>query len=322
VAPQGTKPRERALDFIVIGVQKGGTTSLWQYLRCHPQIAMPKHKEAPAFCAPSEQVPVRLAWVMEACFGDAPPEAVLGKAATCYMMGDGANDVDVEQVAERIARALPDVRLIALLRDPIERAMSHYRMSVRRGLESRSFDTAIEELLEPERLELGRAGASETNSYLVQGEYGRILRIYRARFPSERIHVESTADLGRDPGPVIDRILAFLGLPAGFRPPGLGVRHHRGGGRARLDRDGEARLRAYLEENVWPRVVGGKPERVKAMFEFNSFMGMWNVIPDDRQPPISAANRERLEEHYRADGRLLEEYGVNAPWLDSWAVRA
>ena len=312
----------RALDFIVIGVQKGGTTSLWQYLRSHPEIAMPEHKEAPVFCAEEEQVQARLDWLMRSCFADAPAGAQLGKAATCYMMGKGATGASVELVVERMAAALPEVKLIALLRDPIARAMSQYRMAVRRGHERRDFDAAVAELLEPRRLAASRARPDETNSYLVQGEYGRLLGVYRARFPAERLHLEYTSDLGRDPGASLDRVLAFLGLPGGHRPADLGVRHHPGGDRPRLDPEATAELRAHMEENVWPKVRGGRDEAVKTAFAFNSFVGMWNVVPDDARPALSETNRERLEAHYRADGHLLDDYGVDTPWLRAWTAES
>jgi hypothetical protein len=307
---------ERDLDFIVIGVQKGGTTSLWQYLRRHPQIAMPDFKEAAVFCMASERIPTMLARLMSSAFGDAGPEVKLGKVAPHYMMGK--KQVGVDLIAERIAAALPDVRLIALLRDPIERAISQYRMAVRRGQESRSFDAAVEELLQPDRLELGRTRPSETNSYLAQGEYGRILQSYRTRFPAERIHIEMTEELDRAPGPAIDRVLSYLGLPAGYRPEGLDVRHYPGGASKRLDAEGEAQLRAFMAEQVWPELGDGQQ---KAKLAFDFFIETWNVIPDDRPPAFSQTHRARVEAHYAADAELLAELGVEAPWLAAWAGR-
>lgn len=311
------------LDFILIGVQKGGTTSLWQYLRDHPSIAMPAFKEAGALALNAGKVQEALTTVMSSAFGETSTSTMsstsamkLGKGATHYMMGTAAADVDL--IAERIAETFPDVRLIALLRDPIERCVSHYRMSVRRGYEARSLDEAVEELLEPEGLEAGRRRASETNSYLVQGEYGRILGSYRARFPAERIHIEMTADLARAPGAVIDRVLAFLGLPPGYRPESLG-RHHVGGIRPRLDSDAEAELRTFMEREVWPALDERVATRTK--LAFSSFLDVWNVEPDDRRPSLSPANRKRLEEHYRADSARLAKLGIDAPWLGSWTQR-
>lgn len=302
---------DRHLDFIVIGAQKGGTTSLWQYLRHHPAIALPDYKETPIFCRAEEMVAPKLAWFMETNFDGLPSHVLLGNISTHYMMG--MDSVDVGEIAERIARMVPSVRLIALLRDPIDRAISHHRMSVRRGFEQRSFDAVVTELLEPGLLAIGRTQPSETNSYLVQGEYGRILQTYRESFPAERMHVECSADLDRDPGFVIDRVLTFLGLGPGYRPEGLDIRHHRGGTRLRIDAEGEAQLRAFMETNVWPR-LGNDAKNVGYAFDF--FLQTWNVIPDDRRPPLSEPNRRRLQEHYRADGELLRTLGYDAPWLD------
>ena len=303
----------RSLDFIVIGVQKGGTTSLWEYLRRHPRLALPDDKEWPVFCSAEPRLPGRLEWLMRTGFADAPAGALLGHVSTHYMMG--LADADVETVAGRIARFLPRVRLLALLRDPVERAMSHYRMSVRRGLERRAFETVVDKLLEPRRLDEARLRPTETNSYLVQGEYGRILGVYRARFGAEQLHVEHTADLGRDPGAVLDRVLAFLGLPPGYRPEGLGERHHRGGFQPRIDAEGERRLRDFLECRVWPRLGEDAPA---ARRRFDFFLRTWNVVPDDRRPDLSAAARERLRDHYRADGEALAALGLAAPWVESW----
>jgi hypothetical protein len=304
------------LGFIIIGAQKGGTTSLWRFLKSHPRIGMPNLKETPLFLLEPERIPKRLETVIDLAVGDCPEAAVVGKAAAQYMMG--LNETPVEVGIEHMAMFVPEVKLVALLRDPIDRAMSHYRMLVRRGLESRSFDQAVEDLLQPENLHIGRARPTEINSYLAQGEYARVLQLYLDRFPAEQIHIETTADLGREPAALLDRVLSFLGLPGGYRPEGLGEKHHVGGMRQRLDREGVAQLHGYLDEHVWPMLREG--ERFFAKAEFSSFMHVWNVIPDDQLPPLAEANRGRLEAHYRPDSELLvERFGVAAPWLDSWS---
>ena len=318
-----SSPDERPLDFILIGAQKAGTTSLWHYLRGHPRIEMPDRKESPVFCLDEEQMRGALPRLMASLAGDAAPDSRLGIAATYYMMGRGAANpyargqttVDVARVAERIASAYPEVRLIALLRDPIERAFSHYRMSVRRGWESRGFATAVEELLEPAGLAAGRQEPTETNSYLAQGEYGRILDCYRAWFPAERMHVETTEALGEQPAEVLDRVLRFLSLPAGYRPPRIGARHHRGGTRKLLDSESEDSLLEFMGEHVWPN-LGEDAERVRHLFQ--AFFGQWNVAPEEERPQLSPAVRQRLEAHYEADAELLARLGIRTPWVAAW----
>jgi Sulfotransferase domain len=304
----------RPLDFLVIGTQKGGTTTLWRHLLRHPRIWMPETKEEPFFCKAEGADPGAFDAFMKRCFADAPEDMLLGKATPHYMMG--SEDADVTEIARRIAEALPDVRLLALLRDPIERAASQHRMSVRRGWEQRTFEEAVRELLEDRLLEEARTQPSETNSYLVQGEYGRVLSIYRDRFPAEQIHVEPSEALDRDPGGVLDRVLEFLSLPAGFRPPRLDARLHRGGSRRLLDAESRASLLEFLEENVWPKL---KDEAEDVKRRFNAFLAIWDVAPEEHPAMLEAATRKRLEAHYEADGEILGRLGFAAPWPDSWS---
>jgi hypothetical protein len=300
----------RQLDFIVIGTQKGGTTALWQYLRGHPAIYLPEDKEAPFFCTPAASEPRGLARFMDLHFGEAPPGMLLGKVTPHYMMGH--RGVQADLIAQRIASALPEVRIIALLRNPIERAISHYRMSRRRGLETRSFDHMAHDLLTPRQLSGAREAPTETNSYLTQGEYGRILAGYRRHFPPSRLHVELTEELASDPVGVIDRVLGFLCLEPGYRPTDLGVRHHRGGLRRRVDGEAEQQLRAFLGKQVWGS-LGKRSERVQHAFNF--FFETWNVVPDDQLPPVSPQTRAALEAHYARDAHELAALGVVAPWI-------
>lgn len=313
-----SEPRS-SLDFLVIGAQKSGTTSLWRYLREHPRLRIPETKEVPVFAVvrPSR---ADLAAGIARSFSDARPDSLLGTVTSTYMVGDvsGKTSSDVRAIAERIAAALPDVKLIALLRDPIERAISGYAMSFRRGREKRSIDEALSELLLPEQLERARLRPADPDSAVVAGEYGRALGVYRNLFPAEQLHVAFTEDLERDPGAVIDGVLGHLGLPAGFRPEGLGVRHFRGGRRKLMDPHAEQLLRRYFEEDILPH-MSGDPAGHRAAFSF--FLETWDVAPDPEPLRISAEVRSSLEAHYREDARKLEALGVAAPWIERWDAR-
>lgn len=306
----------RTLDFLVIGVQKGGTTSLWRYLRSHPRIGVPLDKEAPFFASADAEDPTAIARFVASDFADAPEDALLGTVTPHYMMGNSR--VPTERIAQRVATALPQVRIVALLRDPIERAISQHRMSVRRGWEARSFDEAASDLLDPTRAQEARDRPTETNAYLAQGEYGRILRAWRAHVPAERTLIALTERLEAAPDEVVDAVLAFLGLPPGHRPDDLGERYHRSGARPRVDREAERELTAFLAETIWPALPRGHA----GPRAFGFFFETWNVLPDDERTVVSPAIRARLEEHYRADAELLAELGVAAPWLERWRTRA
>jgi hypothetical protein len=294
------------MDFIVIGGQKAGTTTFWHHLASHPQVFVPESKEAPFFSHDAQYLR-GLEWHRARHFAAAPPGALLGTVTPHYMMG--TPDAPVGRIAARIHKALPDVRLIALLRDPVERALSQYRMSVRRGLETRSFAGAVQELLEPDRLLEGRSRANETNSYIVQGEYGRVLDAYLQHFPRDQLLVLLTDDLDRRPAEVVKTAFAFLGVDDTFVPPNLGAHEFRGGLIPRLDRAAETELHDWLGEHVWPKLPNAAAERRAFRFWFKT----WNVVPD-AAPPISPATRRVLERHYRRDASRLRKLGVQAPW--------
>ncbi|MET0304830.1 MAG: sulfotransferase domain-containing protein [Solirubrobacterales bacterium] len=299
------------LDFLVIGAQKGGTTSLWRYLSPHPRLCMPAMKEA-AFFNESEDLDL-LERHMRVIYADAPSGALLGKVSPNYMIGQPGAGVEI--VVGRIAAVFPNVKLIALLRDPIERAVSNYVMAVRREQEARPLDTAFSELLQPDQLASSRVSLGPTDSYIVAGEYGRVLGAYREAFPAEQMLVTFSDDLAGDPGRVIASVLSFLGLPADFRPPDLDLRHFRSGTRRLLDREAERTLFKFFGEEILPKMRGSSHAN-RVTFDF--FYETWNVAPDESPPRVSGEVRAKLETHFEEDARRLEDLGVQAPWIARW----
>jgi hypothetical protein len=295
------------LDFIVIGAQKAGTTSLWRYLEDNPALQMPPDKEGVFFseaCYPDD-------WraFMRALFKTAPRHARLGTVTPPYMVG--TPHASVATIAGRIHTLVPDVRLVALLRDPVQRAHSAHRMLVRRGEESRPFAKAIADLLHPEELRRSRsAPAGESRSYVAAGEYGRMLEAYLEHFDRDQLHVELTDELARDPEGVVSRVCAFLGVTPHV-PGNLGERFHRSG-RRRVSEAAEAELKGYMERHVWPRVRHAEQHQGS----FERFFAIWNVEPESPQSEVDAETAARLREHYAEDARTLEAVaGVRAPWV-------
>lgn len=292
------------LDFVVIGAQKAGTTSLWRYLDDNPRIAMPPHKEASFFSEPSY---ADFRGYMRALFKDVPRGAVRGTVTPVYMLG--TRDAPVPVIADRIRAAAPAVKLIALLRDPVERAQSAWRMVTRRGLETRSFAEAVSQLLEPGELERARHEPSEERAYVVAGEYGRMLAAYLDRFERSQLHVELSEDLSHAPADVVRRVCEFVGVEA-HEPRRLGERFH-ASGRERVSPEAEADLKGYLERNVWRRLRHADQHR----HEFERWFELWNTVPEPSVEPVDEATAARLRAHYAADAATLEAVtGVRAPW--------
>lgn len=298
----------QSIDFLVIGAQRSGTTSLWQHLASHPEIYVPPSKEAPFF-SHDEPFARGLDWYMSEYFADATPEQQRGTVSPHYMMGSPG--VDVHEVARRIHSLVPHVRILAVLRDPIERAQSHHRMVVHRGRETRDFDTAAREMLTPEMLARARREPPLVQPYFVQGEYGRIVGAYLAHFSREQLHLLLTGELRDEPGNTMRKIFAFLEVDEGHEPPMLAERHHRGGRARRLEIDAEQSLKDHLTREVWPRMT--HPAQQQRAFNF--WFMQWNVIPEERLAAVDPQVRALLENHYAGDAELLESLtGLRVPW--------
>ena len=249
----------KPLDFLIIGAQKCATTALFEHLRSHPDIAMPLEKEVPFFTG---QDCTQKNWEVFANeqFGAEQQNKLWAKASPQYM-----SDPDVPA---RIKALMPDVKLVAILRDPIERTWSHFQMARRRDTEHREFAQAIETLLTKEALQSGRSlpvpehtegYESEADFYVAWSEYGRILTELMEAFDPKQLLVLYTEELEKDPEATLDRLLAFIGLPTGFRPPTLGEVIHRGGGSSkRVPQSVRAWLR-HPSERSWRHADCGFP---------------------------------------------------------------
>lgn len=333
IFPQPVADSRPTLDFVVIGAPKAGTTSLFEYLRTHPQVHLPKWKETNFFLDPTYQRGVE--WYLDWVLSDAPAGAVCGEASVRYMAGTpysvpagtepsgGSQERDDDQVERilprRIHEALPGAKLIAILRDPVERSVSEHGMASLRGEEQRDLAEAMRESLRADRLEAARESFSTTTCYLVQSEYGRILAPFFELFGKDRILVLFTADLAEQPRAVVQEVCRFLGVADDFTPPNLGVRYLEGAAKPRwwfLDMPRFARFmkRSSLLRGIWRRLPAGLRQRVWS----SSFaVEKWNrAAPEkDAGRRIDADLEATLREHFRADReRLVDLTGLEPPW--------
>ncbi len=306
------------LDFLVIGSQKAGTTSLFEYVRTHPGIYLPPEKEVPYF-----NLQARLErgwpWFVDWVFHRAPEDRVWGLFSTFYMDGTEGPEPTIQ---ERIHQTIPDVKLIAILRDPVERALSHHRMSAMKRMEHASFEDAVAVLLEEDTLAEARREPTETNSYVVRGEYGRILSRYRELFPEEQMLVLYTEELAADPRSVLRSTFEYVGVDPGFVPPNLERRYREGGDERRLKwLDPSAwrvRLAAYPPaKRAWRTVPHGPRRFADHWLRLAaSRLELWNAHRGTDAPAVDPAVVERLRSHYRPDIRLLEALtGRAPPWV-------
>ena len=192
-------------NFICPGAQKSGTSALYRILKQHPDIYLPDCKETRFFWRETNFARGAV-WYEQEFFSDVRGERIVGDITPEYMY--------FSSVPKNIKNTLGDKpKLIFLLRNPIERAYSHYLMSYRRGFEKESFERAIE--LEESRI---RRGEFEKNhfSYLSRGLYARQIRRFLKYFLKDDMKFVLFEDFKRDMPSAINEILSFFHLePAG-----------------------------------------------------------------------------------------------------------
>lgn len=195
-------------NLFLVGVGKGGTSSLWHYLAQHPDIHMSTLKEPHFF---SDARPTLFAGVKEESaylelFAGARNEPVLGEASVSYFWDPDS--------PHRIARACPDAKILVILRHPIERAYSHYWHAVRNGRERRSFATAVDQ-------ELAGQVPAGGEPYVARSLYCEPLERYLGVFGGN-VYVLFFEDLIHDPARELRSLFEFIGVepgPATALPP-------------------------------------------------------------------------------------------------------
>jgi hypothetical protein len=207
----------RLPDFIIGGAPRSGTTWLYELLDRHPGVYMARPlKPEPKFFLVDQVYEKGLKFYADTWFAAAGPGSVAGEKSTDYLESAAA--------AERIARDLPRVKLVFILREPVERAYSNYLWSRMNGLETEDFATALRleadrEKDLPERLRFARPF-----SYFSRGLYADLLAPYLQRFSREQILILQFEDICVRPRALAERLHRFLGVPP--RPEhadGMGV---------------------------------------------------------------------------------------------------
>lgn len=271
-------------NFLVIGAQKSGTTTLCRQLAEHPDVFMPEKKEPhffsydegarPQFKERSKKkknVVTSLA-EYEALFANASGQKAVGEGSTSYIHMAGA--------AERVRARIPHARLIAILREPVDRCWSHFHHAVRSGREPfDGFEQAIHE--EDRRI---AEGWGDPYAYRAKGFYSRQLRHWLTLFPREQLFVRLFDDLTEDPRALYREAFAFLGVDAEFVPD-LSRKYNVGG-----DADEVFDYRPGIAERI--RMAISPASR---------------GYDPAKKPPFPDALRKELKEGYRADVEDLQE---------------
>jgi hypothetical protein len=288
--------------FLVIGAEKAGTSSLQHYLGQHPQIYMSPLKE-PRFFALEGETPQFVDplqnWLKTsgiftweqylALFaGATAAHRAVGEITPMYLQW-------AEKAAARIYHYLPQVRLVAILRHPVDRAYSAYLQHVRDGYETAaSFEAAL--ALEPRRSPLYYSPGWQ---YHTSGLYYSQLKSYYSRFPREHIRLYLYDDWVQQPATILRDLFAFLGVAADFVPDM--TRRHNLGGLPRHRRWHDL-LAHHHPAKAWVRdhVPWSIRHRLSALKE--ALINRNTVAPPRLDP---AVRRVRIED-YRSDLEQLQ----------------
>lgn len=266
--------------FLVIGAMKCGTTSLYYYLAEHPQIGMSRVKETDFFLSEHGNWHRGSDWYARQFPGGAEQRGECAPNYTKSHLFDG--------VPVRIESVCPDVKLIYLVRDPIERTVSHYVGSCLQGREERSFGAAVADV--------------ETSNYVLTSCYHTQLQPYLECFAEESLLVCSTETLSNSPTAVLRRVYRFLGVD-----PTVPVQRT------------ERRLNVSdVKAGGWLRWLARRvPQRLKD--RLRPYVP-WRWLPGERvaRPAVSDATRARLEEVFHPEAERLRALTGRA--FETWSV--
>lgn len=195
-------------DFLIVGAQKAGTTALYAYLRRHPGITGPSWKEVSFF---DRHYARGEAWYRGNFPNILRARGLVGEASPSYIFHPLA--------PKRVAALVPEAKLIALVRNPVDRAFSHYQHEVALGREQLSFEEALAAEAERLRGEEERMLADPAYfshawwnyTYRARGRYAEQLERWLAVFAREQLLILPSEELLEEPGRAHAQVLEFLG---------------------------------------------------------------------------------------------------------------
>jgi hypothetical protein len=288
---RGGRGDDRAVlpNLVVIGGLKCGTTSLHHYLNLHPEISMSRPKELNFFVA-------ELNWPLGPDWYAAhfdPAAAVRGETSPHY-----TDRPRLDGVAARMHEVIPHARIVYVVRDPIDRTLSHYLHNLGGGYDDRPLEDAL---------------ASEESAYVDRSRYAFQLEPYLDAFGPDRIAIVSREELRDSRAPTMRRLFEFLGVDPDFSSPEFAREWEtgaaKGSGRFRL-LDRAVRLPGL---RALDRNFDRLPERLRWRVE--------RLVHDPgsgaaEKPALPASMRARLAELFRPDVARLEEIaGRSFDWL-------
>jgi hypothetical protein len=274
-------------NFLVIGAMKAGTSSMYRYLRLHPDVFMPDMKE-PQFFVAERTWPLGVEWY-ERLFDQGIGKKAIGEASTGYTKHPAHPGVP-----ERIFSLMPEVRMIYLIRDPIERIRSHYMHNAAAGANPPPINEVV--LNDP--------------VFVAHSCYAMQIERYLDVFPRSQILVIKSEDMLHDRRPTLRRVFEFLDIDPDFENPLHGNEFHRSIDKRtpRVFMDG---LRGYP---MFQSVVARVPTSVK--LKLDTRLSLMTKTPkfETISPSVVAELKDRLRED------MIRLKGHMEPGFEPWGL--
>ena len=271
--------------FLIIGAMKAGTTSLWSYLGSHPDVFVAPEKELNFFVA-ERNWPKGIGWYAERFAAGSAP--AIGEASPTYTMAHA-----FAGVPGRIAEVLPDVKLVYVVRDPIERMRSHFLHRVASGKEERPLERALLEGL----------------AYLHTSRYAFQLEQYLEHFDRGRILLVRAEDLRAARLETLKRVFAFLEVDPEIVPSGIDVEEHR---------TEEKQVRSPAARRIGATPVARRLASVTPRPVRRWLAGATTRKLDGSVATVPPALRRRIAEGLRPDLERLRT--IAGPGFDPWGL--
>lgn len=275
------------IDFIGIASPKAGTTWLHRCLSEHPDICMSQPKEM-RFYKPGQSGPNIEAYTEH--FNHCANESVRGEWTPFHIHSD-------EMVAFT-KKHFPDIKFVAIFRNPIERYISSYYFHLKRG---HQLYPTIEEKLTKE------LGAEDKDSYtdLTAGRYFKELSRYTKAFPDNKFHIIIYEDMRNDPQGEMKKLLQFLEVDDSYIPPSIFAKKPK---RIVVQRNKTIHTLLYKIRNLLVQTPLAPLLRTLGFSKVHEIVRKANTKESTKPATASPKVRKKLREYYKADIKQFEKY--------------
>jgi len=286
-------------NFLIIGAQKAGTSSLYHYLKQHPQVYMSPIKEPKFFALEGEEFDperrgsggltkmpgIRDLETYQQQYEGVSNEIAIGEASPLYIY--------VPKAVERIKHYIPDAKLVAILRHPVDRAYSNFIHWVQRGLEP--LDSDFESIIQEEETRISQ-NWSPNYHYKNRGFYYEQLKRYFDVFDKEQIRVYLYDDFIQNPQSVVQDIFRFIDVDDDFIP-NTGKKYNV----SKIPRSG--RLNSLLKKPSFFKSIL-KPILPKIL---QNSLKEYLIQANMTKPQLSPGTRKKLMKYYKDDIEKLQD---------------